>query len=190
MRGKPSMKGVGLLRRPKKKPQDMGPPDTLLVEDIAVSRKIAEVAFKRAKFAVVSVGSGEEAIATFKKHKDTINLVLMDIGLGQDRMSGIEAATKIREFEAETKAKPCNILGLTGNFSEEDLAKYREAKMNGCIAKGELLQKSVKKAVDQLKQNPDEFVILADVPTSTVHAPVVTPEISSENMKAQPMQED
>jgi hypothetical protein len=44
--------------------------------------------------------------------------------------------------------------------------------------------------MEMLKENPEEFVILADVPASTVHAPVVTPDISSENMKPRPMEED
>eukprot|EP00808_Paulinella_micropora_P032326 g35242.t1 len=48
--------------------------------------------------------------------------------------------------------------------------------MNGCIAKGELLGKSVKRATEMLKENPDQFVTLTDVPTSHTHVPHVTPD--------------
>src|SRR5690606_5906989 len=57
---------------------------------------------------------------------------------------------------------PAIIFGLTGHVSEADFAHYRDCKMNGCIAKGELIAHSVAKALAAMEANPSEFIILAD----------------------------
>lgn len=169
-------KGRDLLNRKPSTPQ--GPPDTLLVEDVPVSRKIAEVACKKAKYNVISTGTGEDAVKLFREHSNSLKIILMDIGLGIDKMSGIDAAKAIRAIEEELKLEPKIILGLTGNFGADDLEKYKAAQMNGCIAKGELLVKSVGIALQKLKENPDEFVALTDVPASSVPVTHVVPDLS------------
>jgi len=128
---------------------------------VRVSAKVAEMALKRAKRVAVTASSGEEAVEKYKLHKQSLNLILMDIVL--PKMNGVEATKIIRESERESKMKPAIILGLTGNVSDEDLKKYKEAKMNGCIAKGELLHKSIEEALDALGKKPENFVVLADI---------------------------
>jgi len=139
-------------------------PDTLLVEDVRVSQRIAQMALKRAKHTVDVAASGEEAVEKFKSHSSSLQLVLMDIML--PKMNGCEATKLIRAFEKETGMKPTTILGLTGNVSDEDLKRYKEADMNGCIAKGELLAVAVKDALEVLQQTPDRFVVMTEVGSS------------------------
>ncbi len=59
-----------------------------------------------------------------------------------------------------TGLTPTIILGLTGNVSPEALEQYRDAKMNGCIAKGKLIGEAVNQALERLKV--DEFVVLTE----------------------------
>jgi CheY-like chemotaxis protein len=136
-----------------------------LVEDVRVSQKIAQMALKRARHTVDVAASGEEAVEKFKKHYKSLKLILMDIML--PKMSGVEATKEIREFERATcPSKRTTILGLTGNVSEGDLKKYKEADMDGCIAKGELLANAVKDALEKLAAKPSEFVVLTEVGSS------------------------
>jgi len=160
--GPSSRPKVGPLSRPPGgRKEVVRNPDTLLVEDVRVSAKVAQMALKRARYVVDVASSGEEAVEKFKAHKKSLKLVLMDIML--PKMNGVEATKIIRNFEKESKMNPTIILGLTGNVSNEDLQRYKEADMNGCIAKGELLYKSVKEALGILKERPEQFVVLADI---------------------------
>jgi CheY-like chemotaxis protein len=79
----------------------------------------------------------------------------MDIGL--PGISGIEAATQIREYEKQKNKLPCIILGLTGNVEQENLTAYKQAGMNGCIQKGEILVDAMSEAMAQLESNPSSF---------------------------------
>jgi len=147
--------------RPPKKIEEVKNPDTLLVEDVRVSQMIASMALQRTKRKVVVASSGEDAVEKFKKHDKSLNLVLMDIML--PGISGIEATKEIRQFETKSSSKRTVILGLTGCVSEKDLKKYKEADMDGCIAKGELLTKAIDDALAALKEKPKEFVVLTEV---------------------------
>jgi len=148
-------------KRKPAKDEEVKNPDTLLVEDVRVSQKIAQMALQRTKRKVDIASSGEEAVEKFKKHVKSLNLVLMDIML--PGISGIEATKEIRQFETKNTSKRTVILGLTGCVSEKDLKKYKEADMDGCIAKGELLATAVNDALIALKTKPDEFVVLTEV---------------------------
>lgn len=130
--------------------------DLLLVEDVQVSQKIAVLALRRAGFKLIDVvGSGEEAVKMFRINE--YKIVLMDIQL--PHMSGADASKLIRKHERENRrTQKVVVLGLTSNTSAEDLQLYKEAEMNGCIAKGQLIAVSVKDALSELVQDPDAFV--------------------------------
>ncbi len=57
---------------------------------------------------IVEASSGEDAIVIFKKillKKCKIHVVLMDIEMGKGRLSGFEAAAKIRSVEHKVLRK-------------------------------------------------------------------------------------
>jgi len=139
-------------------------PTILLVEDVRVSQRIYQAALARSKKIVEVASTGEEAIEKFKQNQSSLQLILMDIQL--PRMSGIEATELIREYEKENSLKPVCILGLTGSVGTDDLKRYRSAGMNGCIAKGELLCKSIDDALAKLVVHPEEFVCITEVGSS------------------------
>lgn len=128
--------------------------DVLLVEDVPVSKKIAFMALKKQKYSVAMVSSGEEAIEVYKKAHP--NIVLMDIQL--PGMNGIETTKLIRQEEAVSNLKPAIIFALTSSVSANDLQQYKDMKLNGCIAKGELLVQSLKRAMEDLAADPGAFV--------------------------------
>jgi CheY-like chemotaxis protein len=133
----------------------------LLVEDVAVSRIVAELALKRKKFSVSACSTGEEAVTLHAEHStgDSFDLILMDIML--PGMNGIESVALIRAFEAKHELKPCIILGLTANVTTEDLRRYERGAMNGCIQKGNVVGESVHQAIAVLAKKPDEFVVFS-----------------------------
>lgn len=134
-------------------------PLTLLVEDNSVSVKVVQLSLRNQKLNVTTVCDGESAVEKFKK--DSFKLVLMDIQL--PKMNGVEATRLIRQFEQETRREPCLIFAVTGNCKPEELATYKEAGLNGCIAKGKLLVQSLRTACIAMIQNKAEFVsIIAD----------------------------
>lgn len=73
--------------------------------------------------------NGKEAYDEFIQHFNTPNkydAVILDVHM--DVMSGLECAQKIRQFESEHKAKPCVLIGATGDSDGEHICK--QAGMN------------------------------------------------------------
>jgi len=138
-----------------------GPVDIIVVEDLGVAQKIAHAALTRGHYKVEVAGDGPTAIELYKKYAPTLKAVLMDIHL--PGISGIETTERIRKLESEMRPgqPPVYIYGLTGDVSEEDLIKYKQCGMDGCILKGRLLAEAVKEAMEQ-SQNGVEFVNLCD----------------------------
>lgn len=69
----------------------------LLVEDDAVSRKVAKQMIQKAGFDVLQARDGVEAVSLFEQNRDTLDLILMDVMMPV--MGGIEATERIREIE-------------------------------------------------------------------------------------------
>jgi CheY-like chemotaxis protein len=147
------------LQSAKRRAPTTSDPDVLLVEDVPVSKRVAQVSMQRASYKVEAASDGETAVELFKTHWMTLKIVLMDIGL--PKMSGVEATKVIREFEATQPDKsPVIVLGLTSNMESENLEEYRLAGMNGCIMKGSLVADAVNGALKQLENEPRKFVTL------------------------------
>jgi len=128
----------------------------LLVEDVRVSAKLARSSLERARYKVVHAESGLIAIDMFKKHWSSLEIILMDIGM--PGIDGIETTSRIRAIEKANGYDAVNILGLTGNYNETYLMRYKDCGMNGCIAKGKLLVDAMKKVISTLEDDPDKFV--------------------------------
>jgi len=76
-------------------------------------------------------------------------------------MDGVEATKFIRAFEAKTPERtPSVIFGLTGACKEEDLERYLDCGMDGCIEKGCIVSRAMHEALAMKKENPNEFAFI------------------------------
>ena len=77
------------------------------------------------------VENGEEALAAWER--EDWDLILMDIQMPV--MDGQTATREIRAREARTGRTPTPIIALTANAMTHQSESYREAGMNGLVAK-------------------------------------------------------
>ena len=105
----------------------------LLVEDNAINREIAVEVLKMTNAAVATAENGREGAEKFLSSPEgTYDLILMDIQMPV--LDGYGAVRMIRS-SARADAAGVPIYAMTANTFAEDVAKAREAGMNGHIAK-------------------------------------------------------
>ena len=105
----------------------------LLVEDNAINREIAVEVLKMTRASVDTAENGREGADLFLSSAEgTYDLVLMDIQMPV--LDGYGAVRMIRS-SARADAAGVPIYAMTANTFAEDVAKAREAGMNGHIAK-------------------------------------------------------
>ena len=105
----------------------------LLVEDNAINREIAVEVLKMTNAAVDTAENGREGADRFLSSPEgTYDLILMDIQMPV--LDGYGAVRMIRS-SARADAAGIPIYAMTANTFAEDVAKAREAGMNGHIAK-------------------------------------------------------
>jgi PAS domain S-box-containing protein len=73
----------------------------LIAEDEESLRWAAERVLKRFGYTVLLAADGEEALAVFRAHKESIELVISDVGM--PKMDGVELYREIRRESAEVK---------------------------------------------------------------------------------------
>jgi CheY-like chemotaxis protein len=109
--------------------QSLAAPSILVVDDLETNRDIATALLEEEDYNVAASAEAKVAIALLQvRHFD---LVLMDVQMPV--MDGLEATRAIRQL-----AKPfCDIpvLAMTSSITEADLANFRQAGMNGHVAK-------------------------------------------------------
>lgn len=104
----------------------------LLVEDNLLNQRIVTFSLKKYNHEVVIANNGVEAIEQFSEKK--FDVVLMDIMMPV--MDGLEATTKIREFESKNNvAKRTPIIALTANTMDNDRDKCISYGMDEFMAK-------------------------------------------------------
>lgn len=100
----------------------------LIIDDEAVIRKTANAILTRAGYEVLSASNGKEGLELFKEHKNSINLVILDMIMPV--MNGHECFDEIR------KISPSMPIILASGFSrEEDFNKLQEKGLSGFILK-------------------------------------------------------
>lgn len=114
------------IRKPIRNPQSLA---ILVVDDMPINRKVAQVMLDRLGFSADLAQDGFEAVECVKK-KD-YDLILMDLQM--PGMGGIEATKCIRE-QLAGKHVP-KIVAVSASVFEEDRAACREAGMREFIAK-------------------------------------------------------
>ncbi len=102
----------------------------LIVDDEEFNRKLLIAILDRHNVNYKTATNGQEAVDCVADND--FDLVLMDARMPV--MSGIEAAKTIRKFENEQK-KNVKIITLTAAISEKEWHEFKDAGMNGYVAK-------------------------------------------------------
>ena len=103
----------------------------LVVDDIATNRLVLFSILKSVDAEAVLVESGEQAVAACRL--ECFDAVLMDIRM--PGMNGLEATQQIRAQETALSLPHTPIIAASANAMPEQAAEYREAGMEGHIAK-------------------------------------------------------
>jgi signal transduction histidine kinase/CheY-like chemotaxis protein/HAMP domain-containing protein/CHASE3 domain sensor protein len=103
----------------------------LVAEDNPVNRIVIQAILEQAGVTPVVVNDGREAVEAWRT--GTWDLILMDVQMPV--MDGITATRLIRHEEAGRIGPPTPILALTANVMTHQLDAYREAGMDGSVAK-------------------------------------------------------
>jgi PAS domain S-box-containing protein len=101
----------------------------LVVDDIAINRKLVSILLGKVGYKVVEACSGAEALSALEK--EHFDLVIMDVMM--PGMDGLEATRRIRACDAEYNDIP--ILGLTASVFDKDLNNCMSAGMSGRLTK-------------------------------------------------------
>jgi len=109
---------------------------------------------------------GEEALRLCRSKK--YDLVVVDTMLTTS-MSGLDLAKEIRKMEERNQidmedsissSSSSLLIALTSAAS--DIGLYREARFNGCVAKGSILTEEISSILDALKRCPTTFVSMPE----------------------------
>jgi len=101
-----------------------GPETILVVEDEEMLRTLVREVLTRAGYSVLFATDGEEALRVYDEHHDTINLVLLDLGL--PKLAGDEVLVSLRQRNP----------GLKVVFSTGYVRKERSEELLGLGAQG------------------------------------------------------
>ncbi|WP_149141392.1 hybrid sensor histidine kinase/response regulator [Gemmobacter caeruleus] len=116
-------------------PPVVAPPVTalrvLLADDNRTNRMIAEKLLGPCVAQLDQAADGEAALRLARA--GAYDLVLMDISM--PGMDGVQATRAIRAHEAQMGCPPVTIFALTAYSGEDDLRSFREAGMDGALAK-------------------------------------------------------
>lgn len=103
----------------------------LIAEDNPVNRIVIQAILEQAGVTPVVVNDGREAVEAWRT--GTWDLILMDVQMPV--MDGITATRLIRQEEDGRSGAPTPILALTANVMTHQQDAYREAGMDGAVAK-------------------------------------------------------
>ena len=104
----------------------------LLAEDNELNREIAVELLRMVGMEVVCACNGQEAVETFLKEGDALDLILMDVQM--PLMDGYEATKTLRK-SGHPRAGSVPIVAMTADAFHEDVVKAADAGMNGHLAK-------------------------------------------------------
>ena len=136
------------VREPAPAPGERPALRILAAEDNPTNRLVLQALLEPTGAELVQVEDGAMAVAAAAS--GDFDLILMDIQMPQ--MSGVEATTAIRRRERDSGLAPVPILALTANVMAHQLAEYRGAGMDGCVAKpvqAERLYEAIEEALSR-----------------------------------------
>jgi DNA-binding response OmpR family regulator len=91
--------------------------EVLVVEDEAAVGEMLELALRQFGFGVRLVGGGRQALEVYSRHRDTIDVVLLDVQMPD--LNGPETLARLRGVNPFVPV--FFMSGNTGRYSEEDL---------------------------------------------------------------------
>ena len=120
---------AAMLNKAEPEVQAVQPHDVLLVDDNAVNLQVASGLLERHGHHVVTAADGPTALEQARKKR--FDLVLLDRHMPD--MDGLEVARRLRALPGADPAQ--HIWLLTANPVEQDVRAWREAGIDGCLAK-------------------------------------------------------
>jgi len=103
----------------------------LAAEDNETNQLVLRSLLQAMQVDLTLVENGRVAVDAFAR--SPYDLVLMDIQMPE--MNGVDAAKAIRAFETEQRRGHTPIIALTANVMPDQVAEYRAAGMDDCVAK-------------------------------------------------------
>ena len=112
-------------------------PWCFIVDDNPFNLMVARHVMERKRYQVKTASNGKEAIQKIKEHfekRKKLKVILMDCQMSV--MDGYEATQILKEMMKTGEIPNCPIIALTSNNRDEEHEKmWKEAQMNGCLAK-------------------------------------------------------
>jgi CheY-like chemotaxis protein len=87
----------------------------LVVDDEAQIRGVATCALEHAGFTVVTAANGEEAVAVFREHAQTVRAVLLDLTM--PHLDGAATMLQLRQIQPDVRVV------LSSGYTEEDATR-------------------------------------------------------------------
>jgi len=100
----------------------------LLADDEEMVRVLGQLILEQHGYVVLTASDGDEAIAAFREHCDTLSLVLLDMTM--PRKNGYEVAAAIRAIRRDTPIVLCS-----GYADVEARTRYADLQMDGFLKK-------------------------------------------------------
>ncbi len=122
----------------------------LAVDDDAVNREVLKEALTALGITAKFAQSGEEAIEQVKER--AFDLIFMDCSM--PGMDGYEATEAIRGLERGMARESARIVALTAHVAGEEAERWRQAQMDGYVAKPFTIA-SLAKEIEQIKPQLD-----------------------------------
>jgi CheY-like chemotaxis protein len=135
---RPCVSGDEVEPRPKMSPEfpshDLGSsgkndddttPEVLVVEDESAVGEMLELALRRFGFRVRLAGSGRQALEVYRRHANTIDVILLDVQMPE--LDGPATLAALRHLNLS--APVVFMSGDTGRYAEEDLLAWGAARV-------------------------------------------------------------
>ena len=102
-------------------------PEVLVVEDEPAVLKMLDVALRHYGFSVLQAGGGKEALRLFAQHRDTIDVVLLDVQMPD--MDGPQTLAALRKLDPNLSC--CFMSANVGKYAETNLVELGAAHVLG-----------------------------------------------------------
>ncbi len=109
--------------------QEMLPGRALIVDDVAMNRKVLRLLLESKQWATVEADNGKEALDILA-HDQNFDVILMDVSMPV--MDGLTATSKIKEND---KLHHLPVIGITAHALSDDKKRFLNAGMDGYISK-------------------------------------------------------